>query len=270
MRVDTRVDVVTAVHAPYARFLAAAWSSLRAQTHRGWRWLVQIDGPDDGVVRGALRACGAAADPRVHVDAHRTSQGPANARTLAFGRSNAPLIQNLDADDELEPEALALLSRAMVQAPHTGYAAGHARDLLPTGELRGHRLPLRAGPLPRGILLKHWTTTADRYRLPLHPAGVMWHRDLLLTVGMWGAAHGMEDTSVLMAGSALARGILIDAPTLRYRTHRWQSSRQVTNFAGGGCRLLSSASAPRRSSPAPPGPGPHRGGERTRLSSDQL
>ncbi|MDT0310458.1 glycosyltransferase family A protein [Streptomyces sp. DSM 44917] len=229
-----RVDVVTAAHAPHARYLAAAWASLRAQTHHAWRWLIQLDGTDERPLRSALEACGAAADRRVEIAAHRTAVGPANSRNLALARATAPLIQNLDADDELEPAALALLSAALTERPATGYAAGQARDLLPGGRLRPHRLPLRDGPLPRGILLEHWNTAAGRYRLPLHPAGVMWRRGLLECLGGWSAMHGMEDTATLIAASARTAGVLLPAPTLRYRKHPQQISGQNSKFAGGG------------------------------------
>jgi glycosyltransferase involved in cell wall biosynthesis len=232
-----RVDVVTAVHDGYAGYLPDAWSSLRAQTHRAWRWLVQLDGPDVGRLRAALERCGAAADPRVHVDAHRTAVGPAVTRNLALGRSQAPLIQNLDADDLLEPSALSLLAAALDGAPEAGYAAGRARDLLPGGELREHALPVSGGSLPRGVLLEHWSTAPGRYRLPIHPAGVMWRRDLLLSLGGWSAMHGMEDTGTLMAASARAAGVLLEAPTLRYRRHARQISRGTSNFGGGGVQV---------------------------------
>lgn len=232
-----RVDVVTAVHGARAEHVAAAWTSLRGQTHRDWRWLVQVDGPDDRDVRAALADCGATRDLRVSIAAHRTRVGPANTRNLALGRSSAPLIQNLDGDDELEPTALALLARALRTHPGSGYAAGHARDLLPNGELRSHKLPLRSGALPRGVLLDTWSTAPGSYRLPLHPAGVMWRRGLLTELGGWSAMEGMEDTGTLMAASAVATGVLIDAPTLRYRKHPGQSSGQRTNFDGGGCRF---------------------------------
>ncbi|WP_062214477.1 glycosyltransferase family A protein [Streptomyces sp. NBRC 109706] len=232
-----RVDVVTAAHAPNARYLAAAWSSLRAQTHRDWRWVIQLDGTDAGPLRAALRACGAASDPRVSVGIHSTTEGPAVSRNLALGRSTAPLIQNLDADDELEPSALSDLSHALDGHHLAGFAAGQARDLLPSGELREHQLPLSGGWLARGVLLEHWSTETGRYRLPIHPAGVMWRRDLLLSLGGWAAMRGMEDTGTLMAASARAGGVLIGAPTLRYRKHPEQISGRKSNFAGGGAQI---------------------------------
>lgn len=233
------VNVVTAVHAPYAPFLAATWASLRAQSHRDWTWLVQADGPRPAVrpVLDALAACGAAADARVDIAVNGTTEGPAVTRNLALGRAEAPLIQNIDADDELEPDALAILVEALATHPSAGYAVGQARDLLPGGHLHEHPLPLRPGPLPRGALLDAWYTEDDAHRLPVHPAGAMWRRSLLLTLGGWSALYGMEDTGLLMAASAVAPGVLVDTPALRYRKHPGQSSVQPSEFNGRGIQI---------------------------------
>lgn len=231
-----QVNVVTAVHAPYAPFLSAVWASLRSQTHERWNWLVQIDGPPEAVT-AALAECGALRDPRVHVAAHGTVEGPAVARNLALGRATAPFVQNVDADDELERDALAQLTQALTLHHDAGFAVGRARDLLPTGEMLDHTLPLTAGILPRGILLDRWRSTPDEYRLPVHPAGVMWRRTLLLAMGGWSALHGMEDTGLLMAASAIAHGVLLDTPTLRYRKHPAQRSAQFSKFTGGGTQI---------------------------------
>ncbi|MFF2501918.1 glycosyltransferase [Streptomyces sp. NPDC058067] len=235
MRANGRaeVSVVTAVHAPHAPFLPDAWESLRGQDHDGWEWLVQIDGPH-APVTAALDACGAARDPRVSVAVNGTAEGPAVTRNVALGRSRAPLVQNVDADDVLEPGALTALTTALAARPHAGFAVGRARDLLPTGELREHALPLDPGPLPRGSLADRWLTEPGRYRLPVHPAGVLWRRSLLLALGGWSALRGMEDTGLLMAASAAAPGVLVDADTLRYRKHPGQGTAQATEFAGGG------------------------------------
>ncbi|WP_053726467.1 glycosyltransferase [Streptomyces sp. WM6378] len=105
-----QVDVVTAVHAPYSAFLPLAWQSLLDQSHTAWRWLVQIDGPPADVL-DALTGCGAAADPRVAIASHGTTEGPAVTRNVALGRTTAPFVQNVDADDELELEALSVSAR---------------------------------------------------------------------------------------------------------------------------------------------------------------
>lgn len=232
------VDVVTAVHAPYARFVPSLWKSLCAQTSRTrWNWWVEIDG-EPGEVRAALRECGAAADPRVRTGHHGPDVlGPAVTRNLAFHRGTAPYVQTADADDELEPGALALLTAALDAHPGAGYALGQARDLLDGGELREHRLPLAPGVLDRGALPGHWLTSGDHRRLPAHPAGAMYRRPLVAGLGAWQAAEGMEDTALLMSASASAPGVLIAQPTLRYRIHPDQRSARTRDFVGGGVQI---------------------------------
>lgn len=230
------VEVLTAVHAAYGRFLPAAWASLMAQSYDDWGWLVQVDGPDEPVL-DALATCGAAKDHRVRIASNGSQEGPATTRNIALGRACAPLIQNLDADDELEPDTLTLLTNALRRYPTAGYAVGHARDLLPTGELRQHTLPVEAGVLLRGTLLRSWRTEPDRYQVPIHPAGIMWQRTLLLIVGGWPALRGIDDTGLLMAASALCDGVLIDAPTLRYRKHPSQQSAKARISGGGGAQI---------------------------------
>ncbi|MFI6167984.1 glycosyltransferase family 2 protein [Nocardia sp. NPDC051052] len=227
-----RVEVVTAVHAEYARYLPAAWRSLRAQTHPDWHWLVQVDG-DAAAVRAMLIDCGAADDPRTRLAFNGTREGPAITRNVALGRAAAALIQNLDADDELEPTALAVLSAALHRHPSAGFAVGTASDLLNSGELVDVPISFAPGLLPRGALIDAWTTD----RLPVHPAGVMWHRDLLLATGGWAAMRGMEDTGLLMSASALSPGAIVDSRTLRYRRHRNQRSTQTSLFTGGGDQI---------------------------------
>ncbi|MGH3773841.1 MAG: glycosyltransferase family 2 protein [Pseudonocardiaceae bacterium] len=231
-----RADVITAVHAAYAGFLPLAWASLRAQSYRDWTWLVQVDGPEAEVL-DALSRCGAAREPRVRVAANGTREGPATTRNVALGGASAPLVHSLDADDELEPDALALLVAALQVHPAAGFAVGHVRDLLVTGELREHLLPVPSGVLPRGVLLAEWVTNLGEYRLPVHPAGVLWRRSLLLSVGAWSALSGMEDTGLLMAASATSAGVLLEVPTLRYRKHPGQRSARESQFSGGGAQV---------------------------------
>ncbi|MGW4371636.1 glycosyltransferase family 2 protein [Nocardia takedensis] len=228
-----RIDVVTAVHAAYAHFLPDAWQSLRQQSRSDWRWLVQADG-DATAVRAQLIACGATEDPRVCLATNGTLEGPAVTRNVALGRATAPLVQNLDADDELEPTALDTLARTLQMYPQAGYAVGPARDLLASGELIAVPLPFPRGLLARGAIIDAWVTTPDHYRLPVHPASIMWCRDLLLTLGGWTAMRNMEDTGLLMAASALSYGVITDVPVLRYRRHRAQRSTKTTSFEGGG------------------------------------
>ncbi|WP_067992034.1 glycosyltransferase family A protein [Nocardia pseudobrasiliensis] len=226
-----QVDVVTAVHGGYACYLPAAWRSLCAQTHPDWRWLLQIDGPSAEVL-AELESCGAADDPRIYLGGNVTQEGPATTRNVALGRARAPLVQNLDADDELEPTALATLAEALAVHPDAGFAVGPARDLMDSGELVDFPFPFPPGPLPRGALVDAWVTDRDNYRLPVVPAAVMWRRSLLLAAGGWAGLRNMEDTGLLMAGSALAPGAVVDTIVLRYRKHHGQRTKETLEFNG--------------------------------------
>jgi glycosyltransferase involved in cell wall biosynthesis len=221
---------------------------LQEQTFQDWRWLVQVDG-SAGDVESSLIACGAGDDPRVSLAANGTRVGTAITRNVALGRATAPLIQNLDADDELEPTALHTLSSALATHPDTGFAAGPARDLLLSGALIDVAIPFPPGPIPRGALLDAWTTSS---RLPVHPAGIMWHRDLLITLGGWTAFHTMEDTGLLMAASATTSAVIVEQPVLRYRRHRAQTSTKTSSFEGGGEQITLIRDRARRLRRQPP------------------
>lgn len=153
------------------------------------------------------------------------------------------------------------------RARHAGYAVGHARDLHADGTLHTLPLAVTAGPLARGALAVAWASALpDRTLPPVHPAGVMWRRTLLLAVGGWAALRGVEDTATLIAGSALATGILLDIPTLRYRRHDAQRSRQNGNFSGGGGNICSSGSAPHSSPQGIPGKTDNQRARRSRVA----
>lgn len=189
-------------------------------------------------VLAALADCDALGDERIELAANGTREGPAVTRNVALGRASAPLIQNLDADDELEPDALSVLSSALLRTPSAGFAVGITRDLLGSGELVDFPVAFAPGLISRGALVDAWTTDPGDYRVPVHPAGVMYRRDLLLATGGWAAMRGMEDTGLLMAASALAPGVVVDTATLRYRRHRNQISTQKTLFEGRANQVL--------------------------------
>ncbi|MFD3703932.1 glycosyltransferase [Nocardia sp. NPDC058658] len=236
---DVEIAVLTAVHAGYARYLPAAWASLCAQTHPDWSWYLQVDGERTLDLIATLTDCGALDDPRLRLAFNGTREGAAITRNVALARITATLVQNLDADDELEPTALSTLAAALDAEPDAGFAVGPARDLLRSGELRSFPWVFPTGKLDRGALLDAWVTTPTNYRLPVHPAGVLWRRALLLAVGGWAALRGMEDTALLMSANAVAPGVIVDSPTLRYRKHPLQHSSEPSIFEGGGGEQIS-------------------------------
>ncbi|WP_079087058.1 glycosyltransferase family 2 protein [Streptomyces silvensis] len=213
-----RIVVVTAVHGPSARFLPDAYASLREQRlPEGWEWhwLIREDGVGDEVA------------PLVPDDARVTFQqgragGPGVARTMALAHADGAYVKVLDADDQLTPGALARDLAALEADSTLGWATSRALDLLPDGTTAGFPGDPAHGPIERGTVLPRWK--ANGYRAPVHPATLFVRRDLLVGLGGWMALPASEDTGLLLALDAVARGWFTSAAGLLYR--KWEG--QVT------------------------------------------
>ena len=214
----TVVTVVTAVHAPSARFLPEAYASLceqRLPDGWEWRWLVQEDGYGDEVRRYVPD------DARVSFRQGRAG-GPGVARTIALARAEGPYVRILDADDRLPPGALARDLAVLEADPAVGWATSRVLDLLPDGSTAGFPGDPAEGPIERGAVLDHWT--ANGFRAQVHPASLFVRRELLLALGGWMALPASEDTGLLLALNAVSRGWFSAETGLLYR--KWEG--QVT------------------------------------------
>ena len=213
-----RVTVVTAVHAPSARFLPEAYGSLceqRLPDGWEWQWLVQEDGYGEEV-RAHVPD-----DPRVSFRQGRAG-GPGVARTMALARAQGPYVKVLDADDQLAPGALGRDLAALEARPDLGWATSRALDLLPDGSTTGFPGDPDEGPIERGTVLGHWS--ANDFRAQVHPATLFVRRELLLALGGWMALPASEDTGLLLALDAVSRGWFSAEVGLLYR--KWEG--QVT------------------------------------------
>jgi len=215
-----RITIITAVHAPSARFLPEAYASLRAQELPGgweWRWVIQEDGQTDEV-RPYVPD-----DPRVTFRQGRAG-GPGVARTIALAHTTGPYVKVLDADDLLTPGALARDLAVLEADPALGWATSRALDRLPDGSTVGFPGDPDEGPLASGALLAHWKA----HSLPLVVPGTLFvRRELLLALGGWMALPASEDTGLLLALDAVSRGWFTAEPGLLYR--KWEG--QVTGQA---------------------------------------
>ncbi|MEW2300142.1 glycosyltransferase family 2 protein [Streptomyces sp. NPDC006655] len=214
----TVVTVVTAVHAPSARFLPEAYGSLceqRLPDGWEWRWLIQQDGAGDGVLPYVPD------DVRVSFRQGRAG-GPGVARTMALARAEGPYVKILDADDQLTPGALARDLAVLEADPAVGWATSRALDLLPNGTTAGFPGDPEDGPVERGAVLDFWA--ANGFRAQVHPATLCVRRELLLALGGWMALPASEDTGLLLALNAVSRGWFSARAGLLYR--KWEG--QVT------------------------------------------
>lgn len=216
-----RIVVVSAVHAPSARFLGEAYRSLCAQElPEGWEWhwVIQEDGRTDDV------------RPHVPDDARVTFRqgrpgGPGVARTIAMADADGAYVKVLDADDQLTAGALARDLAALEADPSLGWATSRALDLLPDGSTVGFPGDPAEGPVERGTVIDFWR--ANDFRAPVHPATLFVRRDLLLALGGWMALPASEDTGLLLALNSVSRGWFSREVGLLYR--KWGG--QVTGQA---------------------------------------
>lgn len=218
-----RIDVVTAVHAPSAPFLADAYKSLCAQELPDgweWHWIIQEDGFGDAVRPHVPD------DPRVSFSQGRPG-GPGVARTMALARAAGPYVKVLDADDQLTPGALARDLALLEADPALGWATSRVLDLLPDGSTAGFDADPEDGPLAPGVVFDFWK--ANGYRAQVHPATLFIRRDLLLALGGWMALPASEDTGLLLALNAVAPGYFTREYGLLYRKWEGQATAQGTH-----------------------------------------
>lgn len=163
-------------------------------------------------------------DPRVEVGWNRRRLGPAASRNRALARSRGELLQNLDADDQLLPGALDALTGALMAHPEAAFAFGDAVDLNPDGSLSRFPPTFAPGPVPPGAIVSAWRSDPADYWVPIHPAGIMWRRAVVLELGGWPALWGIDDTALLMSAASILPSVSIARETFLYRRHSGQIS----------------------------------------------
>jgi glycosyltransferase involved in cell wall biosynthesis len=205
------ITVVTAVHAPSAHYLPEAYKSLRDQELPAgwdWQWLIQEDGQTDDVAPYVPD------DDRVVFRQGRPG-GPGVARTMALAHAVGEYVKVLDADDQLTPGTLARDLAAVDSDPTIGWATSRVLDLMPDGSTVGFPGDPDGGPIERGAVVEYWK--ASDYRAQVHPATLFIRRDLVLALGGWMALPASEDTGLLLALNAVARGWFSADVGLLYR-----------------------------------------------------
>jgi glycosyltransferase involved in cell wall biosynthesis len=221
--VSRRIIIVTAVHAPSARFLPEAYKSLSEQElPEGWewRWVIQEDGRTDSVGRYVPD------DQRVVFRQGRPG-GPGVARTIALAHADGEYVKVLDADDQLPPGTLARDLALLEADPAIGWATSRVLDLMPDGSTTGFPGDPDPGPIERGAVLDFWR--AHDFRAQVHPATLFVRRDLLLALGGWMALPASEDTGLLLALNSVSRGWFSAEVGLLYRKWEGQATGQASH-----------------------------------------
>ena len=128
------ISVVTPTYNTPPDALARLWSSLKAQTHTDWNWVVWDDSPGEDTWR---HLWGLAADERYRLAAHR-SMVPSGGnigrvKRQAFMVAEGDILVEVDHDDELTPDALGLIADAF-QDPEVGFVFSDWSEINPAGE----------------------------------------------------------------------------------------------------------------------------------------
>ena len=113
-----RVSIITPAHQSES-LIGRAVASARAQTLEDWEMIVA----DDASADGTAAAAAASGDPRVRVVRSETNLGPAGARNLALDHATGDLIALLDADDQLLPRYLEVMTGLYDAGENVGLVA---------------------------------------------------------------------------------------------------------------------------------------------------
>ncbi len=164
---------------------------------------VEIVVVDDGSTDPATRATLEGLAARGTTVLRQENAGPAAARTAGLAATSAPFVYPLDADDCLDPGALAAMADALEQRPDAGFAWG---DYVLFGEQSGrYRSPDRWLP---------WTLT---YVNP-YPISSLFRREVLERAGGWEGGYEDWDLWLRLAGSGVA-GIRVNRVVYHRRLH---------------------------------------------------
>lgn len=216
------VSIITPVHRPVPRYLAELHASLDAQEPVEWEWLLQLDG-DASLIRHVPEAI--RSDRRVKLEANGRWLGQSVTRNLALVRASHSLLQTVDADDLLEPGALAAGAEAMAEHQDVALVFGRTHDLTADGELVEGKNLYPPGRIAPGVLAADWLRRGGSCSIVV--PSVMWRTAAVEWEGGWPASVAGMDVLLLLAVSSWHPALCLDRYTYRYRQHPDQIHRSA-------------------------------------------
>jgi len=187
----------------YAEMLPEAVASAVAQTWSNLRIVIVDDGSPDDTAAVAAELIARYPDRRIEL-LRQTNQGLAAARNAGVRATTSEFVLPLDADDRLEPDAVAVLLQALLD---TG-----ADVATPNGRIFGDMdKPLRTLPVTRRRLIaNNCLVYASLYR-----------RSLFDQIGGYGPIKpGYEDWDFWLSALEVGAGFThVDAELFWYRKH---------------------------------------------------
>jgi GT2 family glycosyltransferase len=210
-----RFSVLTPVFQPPGPVLAAMLDSVRAQSFPDWELCLVDDASGEPHVREMLTGA-AAADARIRVTYRQSNGGIVAASNVALTMARGEFVVLLDHDDELHPDALALIDDALTRSPEADYVY--------TDEDKIDAAGVHADP----FLKPDWSPERMRTQMYTCHLSVL-RRSLVEEVGGFDPEYeGSQDWDLVLKVTERARAVL-HVPHVLYG---WRMLE--TSAAGGG------------------------------------
>lgn len=233
------ISILTAVHEPNPEYMLESLAAIQeGQPGVELEWVVYYDGSEKDYKSNIPFEVEVAPQTVLWHGNTAIHLGVAATRNLALLECYHPLVMNLDADDILQPGALAALAGALEEYPKAAFAFGRTLNLCPDGSLREWngtlvqaenggteqpRMTYEPGLVPAGVVEAMWWKTG-RHDVTL--AATMW-RKLNLLAQLYPALQTREDQLLLFRINKDYPGVFVPEPTiLHYSEHPGQSTRQ--------------------------------------------
>ena len=213
------VSIITPLYRPEPEHLT---ETIRGVTEQrlpgGWsiEWVIQEDGPD--TTREDLLAD----VPAVSYQANGSHLGVAATRNIALSRASGELVQVLDQDDYLLPNAVATLIPHF-QNPAIHWAISQADDLNENGTRTSWPSALPHGEISPGVANSDAIEREGNWSI--HCAGLMIRTAVLRALGGWVASWGDDDIVMFAGLSEITKGYNDPSVTWLYRQHAGQLHR---------------------------------------------
>lgn len=225
-----RVSVLTPAHRPVGDYLEELHASLDAQEGVEWEWVLQLDGDDAlaDAIPDSLRR-----DERVSIAANGRWLGQSVTRNLALVRTRHPLLQTVDADDVLEPGALAAAAGALDADPEAALAFGRTREIALDGELVEGKNLYAPGRIAPQVFARDWEERGGSCSVVM--PSIMWRTAAVDAACGWPASVAGMDVLLLLAVTRARPALCLDRYTYRYRQHAGQIHRSALRFEMRPC-----------------------------------
>lgn len=212
---EPRFSIVTPVFDTPADVLWQMLESVRTQSFGGWELLLVDDASREPHVKQML-AEAQGGDPRIRVLQREENGGIVAASNDALGMARGEFLAMLDHDDELHPDALALVHEALLGTPEADYVYTDEDKI----DLAGHH----SGP----FFKPDWSP--ERMRTQMYSCHLsVFRRSLVEEMGGFDPEfEGSQDWDMVLKVTEQARAIL-HVPRVLYH---WRMIE--TSAAGGG------------------------------------